>query len=269
MRTAPLGSIATACPPPPDWVITILIVCEPINHNIKTGKKNKMLFLRYSLNRILSGKYLVLNVNLLHCKNILIIQIASNSLCGEGGGLSLLPPAATNNYKMCACQDLLRREEGRVVEHSLFSYFSDHCTYDLGKLNINLSNTMSDTLHPWEDAHDLVLEQGPELVLGEAGLDVELDVHVAVLLHLPGHRQHLVLHLNTRSLVYTPQNICYLPNLLRIIIRQQAIDVIHQLLQLQFWNEAISWKGKDKKYKKWKVSLSTIHTRWCRKCGRV
>ena len=44
-----------------------------------------MLFLRYSLNRILSGRYLVLNVNLLHCKNILIIQIASNSLCGEGG----------------------------------------------------------------------------------------------------------------------------------------------------------------------------------------
>ena len=150
-------------------------------------------------------------------------------------------------------------KEGRVVEHSLFSYFSDHCTYDLGKLNINLSNTMSDTLHPWEDAHDPVLEQGPELVLGEAGLDVELDVHVAVLLHLPGHRQHLVLHLNTHSLVYTPQNICYLPNLLRIIIRQQAVDVIHQLLQLQFWNEAISWKGKDQKYQKWKMSLSIIY----------
>ena len=66
-----------------------------------------MLFLRYSLNRILSGRYLVLNVNLLHCNNILIIQIASNSLSGEGGGLSLLPPAATTNYKMCACQDLL------------------------------------------------------------------------------------------------------------------------------------------------------------------
>ena len=108
-----------------------------------------MLFLRYSLNRILSGKYLVLNVNLLHCKNILIIQIASNSLCGEGGGLSLLPPAVTTNYKMCACQDLLLgREEGRVVEHLLFSYFSDHCTYDFGKLNINLSQTRSDTLHP-------------------------------------------------------------------------------------------------------------------------
>ena len=108
-----------------------------------------MLFLRYSLNRILSGKYLVLNVNLLHCKNILIIQIASNSLCREGGGLSLLSAAVTTNYKMCACQDLLLgREEGRVVEHLLFSYFSDHCTYDFGKLNINLSQTRSDTLHP-------------------------------------------------------------------------------------------------------------------------
>ena len=61
------------------------------------------------------------------------------------------------------------------------------------------------------------------------------------------------------ALVYTLQNICYLPNLLGIIIRKQAVDVIHQLLQLQFWNEAISCKGKDQTYEKWKVSLSIIY----------
>ena len=160
-------------------------------------------------------------------------------------------------------------KEGRVVEHSLFSYFSDHCTYDFGKLNINLSQTRSDTLHPWEDAHDLVLEQGPELVLGEAGLDVELDVHVAVLLHLPGHRQHLVLHLNTRSLVYTPQNMystkpspnhhptasswCHSPT--------SAAPVLK-------WGHLLKRK-KSKIREMENVSIYYISTHWCRKCGRV